>query len=407
MTEVLEKREDRQVGVVYMDLDNFKKVNDAYGHMFGDQLLQAVSLAVLSCLEPEQTLGRLGGDEFIVLAEKTTQEALEALAVRILARLRQPFRIGLIEVYTGCSVGIALAPHHGEDRESLIRNADTAMYHAKENGRGQACVFSPEMNQRVFEYLWLDTNLRKALEHQQLIIHYQPKISEGGKVVGAEALVRWLSPERGMIPPNEFISYAEESGLIVPLGRWVMLTALQQIIAWRRQGIHLRVAVNVSARQLLDQSIYNDLKEALQQNGISVSPIDIELTESCLIENEQQALRLMNQFRELGAEVHLDDFGTGYSSLSQLARVPIDAIKLDQSFVRSVNERPVSQSLVHAIVAVAKALHLRVIAEGVETELEEQFLLENGVDERQGYYYGKPMPADQLEHWLAQRPAKP
>lgn len=407
MTEVLEKREDRQVGVVYMDLDNFKKVNDAYGHMFGDQLLQAVSLAVLSCLEPEQTLGRLGGDEFIVLAEKTTQEALEALAVRILARLRQPFRIGLIEVYTGCSVGIALAPHHGEDRESLIRNADTAMYHAKENGRGQACVFSPEMNQRVFEYLWLDTNLRKALEHQQLIIHYQPKISEGGKVVGAEALVRWLSPERGMIPPNEFISYAEESGLIVPLGRWVMLTALQQIIAWRRQGIHLRVAVNVSARQLLDQSIYNDLKEALQQNGISVSPIDIELTESCLIENEQQALRLMNQFRELGAEVHLDDFGTGYLSLSQLARVPIDAIKLDQSFVRSVNERPVSQSLVHAIVAVAKALHLRVIAEGVETELEEQFLLENGVDERQGYYYGKPMPADQLEHWLAQRPAKP
>ena len=183
--------------------------------------------------EPEQTLGRLGGDEFIVLAEKPPRSA-GGVGRAHPARLRQPFRIGLIEVYTGCSVGIALAPHHGEDRESLIRNADTAMYHAKENGRGQACVFSPEMNQRVFEYLWLDTNLRKALEHQQLIIHYQPKISEGGKVVGAEALVRWLSPERGMIPPNEFISYAEESGLIVPLGRWVMLTALQQIIAWRR-----------------------------------------------------------------------------------------------------------------------------------------------------------------------------
>jgi len=407
ITEVLEKREQQQSGVVYLDLDNFKKVNDAYGHMFGDQLLQAVSLAVLTCLEPRQTLGRLGGDEFIVLAEDTSQAALEEMAHRILTRLRQPFRIGLIEVYTGCSVGIALAPQHGEDRESLIRNADTAMYHAKENGRGQACVFSAEMNQRVFEYLWLDTNLRKALEHQQLIIHYQPKISAGGKVISAEALVRWLSPERGLIPPNEFISYAEESGLIVPLGRWVMLTALQQIIDWRRQGIHLRVAVNVSARQLLDQSIYNDLKQALQLSGMTSSPVDVELTESCLIENEQQALTLMNQFRELGAEVHLDDFGTGYSSLSQLARVPIDAIKLDQSFVRNVNEQPIAQSLVRAIVAVAKALNLRVIAEGIETEQEEQFLLDNGVDERQGYYYAKPMPADKLEHWLAQRPAKP
>lgn len=406
INEVLEQREQQQIGVVYLDLDNFKKINDAYGHMFGDQLLQAVSLAVLTCLEPQQTLGRLGGDEFIVLAEDSSQTALEAMAQRILTRLRQPFRIGLIEVYTGCSLGIALAPQHGEDRENLIRNADTAMYHAKENGRGQACVYSPEMNQRVFEYVWLDTNLRKALEHQQLIIHYQPKISQGGKVTGVEALVRWLSPERGLIPPGEFIAYAEESGLIVPLGRWVMLTVLQQIVAWRRQGIYLRVAVNVSARQLIDQSVYNDLKQALQLNGISISPIDIELTESCLIENGQQTLNLMHKFRELGAEVHLDDFGTGYSSLSQLARVPIDAIKLDQSFVRDVNQQPVAQSLVRAIVAVAKALNLRVIAEGIENEKEEAFLLENEVDERQGYYYAKPMPAEKLEHWLAQRAAK-
>ncbi|GLR09236.1 cyclic di-GMP phosphodiesterase [Mixta theicola] len=406
ISEVLEKRNGQQIGVVYLDLDNFKKINDAYGHMFGDQLLQAVSLAVLTCLEPQQTLGRLGGDEFIVLAENTSQTALEAMALRILSRLRQPFRIGLIEVYTGCSLGIALAPQHGEDRDSLIRNADTAMYHAKECGRGQACVFSAEMNQRVFEYVWLDTNLRKALEQQQLIVHYQPKIVAGDVVTGAEALVRWLSPERGLIPPNEFISYAEESGLIVPLGRWVMLTVLQQIVTWRRQGIYLRVAVNVSARQLIDQSIYNDLKQALQLNGMNSSPIDIELTESCLIENEQQTLAIMHQFRELGAEVHLDDFGTGYSSLSQLARVPIDAIKLDQSFVRNVHEQPIAQSLVRAIVAVAKALNLRVIAEGIENQQEEQFLLENEVDERQGYYYAKPMPADKLEHWLAQRLAK-
>ncbi|WP_455853061.1 cyclic di-GMP phosphodiesterase [Pantoea endophytica] len=402
----LEMANGSQTGVVYLDLDNFKKVNDAYGHMFGDQLLQAVSLAILSCLGKDQTLARLGGDEFVVLAEHTSQAALEAMASRILERLRQPFRIGLIEVYSGCSIGIALAPLHGEDRESLIRNADTAMYHAKENGRGKFCVFANEMNQRVFEYLWLDTNLRKALELDHLVVHYQPKLNAEGEVLSAEALVRWNSPERGLVPPGDFISYAEESGLIVPLGRWVMLNVLQQIIKWRSEGIYLRVAVNVSAKQLIDESIYTDLKHALNDAGITDCPIDIELTESCLIENEAGALRLMKQFQELGAQVHLDDFGTGYSSLSQLARVPIDAIKLDQSFVRNINKQPVAQSLVRAIVAVAKALKLQVIAEGIETKAEEKFVMANGVDGRQGYYYAKPMPAEQLGHWLAKHPAR-
>lgn len=405
ITKALEKRTSEQIGVVYLDLDNFKKVNDAYGHMFGDQLLQAVSLAILSCLDKDQTLARLGGDEFIVLAENTSQAVLEAMSSRILERLKQPFRIGLIEVYTGCSIGIALAPQHGEDRESLIRNADTAMYTAKENGRGKFCLFCAEMNQRVFEYLWLDTNLRKALEQHQLVLHYQPKIDADGGVTSVEALVRWLSPERGLVRPDSFISYAEESGLIIPLGRWVMLSALQQVLNWRKQGINLRVAVNVSARQLIDQSIYTDLKLALDEAGLDSSPIDIELTESCLIENEQLALALMGQFQALGAAVHLDDFGTGYSSLSQLARVPIDAIKLDQSFVRGVNQQEVSQSLVRAIVAVAKALNLQVIAEGIETEEEARFVMANGVDIRQGYLYAKPMPAEQLEHWLTQHHA--
>ncbi|RWR03708.1 RNase II stability modulator [[Pantoea] beijingensis] len=405
ISQSIKAREQTQLGLVYLDLDNFKKVNDAYGHMFGDQLLQAVSLAILSCLNREQTLARLGGDEFVVLAKDTTQAAMEAMASRILDRLKRPFRIGLIEVYTGCSIGIAISPQHGNDREALIRNADTAMYMAKENGRGKFCIFSAEMNQRVFEYLWLDTNLRKALEQQQLIIHYQPKVNGDGSVTSAEALVRWQSPERGLVPPKDFISYAEESGLIVPLGRWVMLTVLAQIITWRKQGLFLRVAVNVSARQLIDQSIYSDLKQALQESGIARCPIDIELTESCLIENEQQALALMRQFQELGAEVHLDDFGTGYSSLSQLARVPINAIKLDQSFVRGVDHRTVSQSLVRAIVAVAKALELNIIAEGIETTEEEAFVVASGVDVRQGFLYAKPMPATELEHWLQRHPA--
>lgn len=393
ISDAITARGDTQVGVVYLDLDNFKKVNDAYGHMFGDQLLQAVALAILSCLDEGQTLARLGGDEFIVMATDTSQGALEAMASRILTRLRQPFRIGLIEVYTGCSLGIALAPQHGNDRESVIRNADTAMYTAKENGRGKFCVFSPEMNQRVFEYLWLDTNLRKALDNDQLLIHYQPKMTWRGEVRSLEALVRWQSPERGLIPPMEFISYAEESGLIVPLGRWVMLDVVRQVAKWRDKGINMRVAVNVSARQLADQTIFSDLKQALKDLNFEYCPIDVELTESCLIENEELALSVIQQFSRLGAQIHLDDFGTGYSSLSQLARFPIDAIKLDQSFVRDIHKQSISQSLVRAIVAVAQALNLQVIAEGVESAKEDAFLTKNGVNERQGYLFAKPMPA--------------
>lgn len=406
ISDAITARGDTQVGVVYLDLDNFKKVNDAYGHMFGDQLLQAVALAILSCLDEGQTLARLGGDEFIVLATDTSQGALEAMASRILTRLRQPFRIGLIEVYTGCSLGIALAPQHGNDRESVIRNADTAMYTAKENGRGKFCVFSPEMNQRVFEYLWLDTNLRKALDNDQLLIHYQPKITWRGEVRSLEALVRWQSPERGLIPPMEFISYAEESGLIVPLGRWVMLDVVRQVAKWRDKGINLRVAVNVSARQLADQTIFSDLKQALKDLSFEYCPIDVELTESCLIENEELALSVIQQFSRLGAQIHLDDFGTGYSSLSQLARFPIDAIKLDQAFVRDIHKQSISQSLVRAIVAVAQALNLQVIAEGVKSAKEDAFLTKNGVNERQGYLFAKPMPAAAFERWLKRYQAR-
>lgn len=399
INDAIENAGDNQVGIVYLDLDNFKRVNDAYGHMFGDQLLQAVSLAILSCLEENQLLARLGGDEFIVLATQTSQGSLEAMASRILTRLRQPFRIGLIEVYTGCSIGIALAPQHGHDSESVIRNADTAMYTAKEGGRGQFCVFSPEMNQRVFEYLWLDTNLRKALENDQLLIHYQPKMTWRGEVRSLEALVRWQSPERGLIPPLEFISYAEESGLIVPLGRWVMMDVVRQVAKWRSKGINLRVAVNVSARQLADQTIFTDLKQVLHELNFEYCPIDVELTESCLIENEELALTVIQQFSQLGAQIYLDDFGTGYSSLSQLARFPIDAVKLDQTFVRDIHKRSVSQSLVRAIVAVAQALNLQVIAEGVESAKEDAFLTKNGVNERQGFLFAKPMPAAAFERW--------
>ncbi|WP_182074723.1 MULTISPECIES: cyclic di-GMP phosphodiesterase [unclassified Serratia (in: enterobacteria)] len=402
-------RGEESFGLVYLDLDNFKKVNDAYGHMFGDRLLVEVSLAILGCLSPDQVLARLGGDEFLVLAPQTDRERSQTLAQRIIDRLKTPFRIGLIEVYTGCSIGIALCPEHGNDLDSLIRSADTAMYVAKEHGKRTYTVFSPEMNKRVAEYMWLDTNLRKGLEQNQLVLYYQPKIdARSGEVHSVEALVRWDSPERGLIPPLQFISYAEESGLIGPLGQWVLQTAACQAAQWRERGLNLRVAVNLSARQLADDSIVNDLLGVLRRHRMAPCLLDFELTESSLIEDENRARVLITRLRELGAQVHLDDFGTGYSSLAQLARIPLDAIKLDKSFVRGVNFNPVSQSLVRAIVAAAEALAFRVIAEGVETESENQFLDEVGVDEKQGFLFARPMLPEQLEHWLqSYRPRSP
>jgi len=401
ITQVIATRKDSHVGLVYLDLDNFKKVNDAYGHMFGDRLLVEVSLAILDCLKQDQVLARLGGDEFLVLAQQTDREMLQNLAQHIIERLKTPFRIDLIEVYTSCSIGIALCPEHGNDLDSLIRSADTAMYVAKDHGKRSFAVFSSEMNKRVAEYMWLDTNLRKGLEQNQLVVYYQPKVNaRSGEVNSVEALVRWKSPERGLIPPLQFISYAEESGLIIPLGQWVLQTAAKQAAQWHLKGLNLRVAINLSARQLADDGIVNSLIDVLQHHRMMPCLLDFELTESSLIEDETRACTMIARLRELGAQVQLDDFGTGYSSLAQLARIPLDAIKLDKSFVHEVNCNPVSQSLVRAIVAAAEALKFRVIAEGVETESENQFLDEVGVDEKQGFFFAQPMLPKQLEHWL-------
>ncbi|BCF99785.1 cyclic di-GMP phosphodiesterase [Paraburkholderia sp. PGU19] len=392
------------VGILFLDLDNFKKVNDHYGHVFGDRLIQDVSSAVRECLADEDTLARLGGDEFIVLSPVASVGSMEAMAQRILERLRVPFSLGLVEVYTGCSIGIAMFPEHGDSLEALIRAADTAMYVAKDDGKRTYRVFSPEMNRKVAEYMWLDTNLRRGLEEGQLTLHYQPKLSLAtGTVYGVEALVRWNSPERGQIMPAAFIRYAEESGLIGPLGRWVMQTAAEQASQWKARGLSLRVAINVSARQLVDTAVVSHFTEALQRAQLDPCLLDIELTESCLIEDEAAAIDLITQFRDLGAQVHLDDFGTGYSSLSQLGRIPLDVIKLDRSFVSSINADRKSQALVRSMVAVAQALQLKVVAEGIETESEELFMKGLGVEYVQGYLYGKPMPAADFERWLHDR----
>jgi cyclic di-GMP phosphodiesterase Gmr len=395
---------DTSVGILFLDLDNFKKVNDHYGHVFGDRLIQDVSATVRDCLDEGDTLARLGGDEFIVLSSPATAASLEATAQRILERLRTPFSLGLVEVYTGCSIGIALFPEHGDSLESLVRAADTAMYVAKDGGKRTYRVFSPEMNRKVAEYMWLDTNLRRGLDEGQLTLHYQPKLSLAtGAVCGVEALVRWNSPERGQIMPGEFIRYAEESGLIGPLGRWVMQTAAAQAAQWKARGLTLRVAINVSARQLVDTAVVRHFREALQCANLDPCLVDLELTESCLIEDEAAAIDLITQFRELGAQVHLDDFGTGYSSLSQLGRIPLDVIKLDRSFVCSINTDRKAQALVRSMVAVAQALQLQVVAEGIETEAEELFMKGLGVEYVQGYLYSQPMPAAEFEQWLVDR----
>ncbi|MFM0209331.1 cyclic di-GMP phosphodiesterase [Paraburkholderia sediminicola] len=392
------------VGVLFLDLDNFKKINEHYGHVFGDQLIRDVSAAIRTCLNDDDVLARLGGDEFIVLAAKGTAHDLEATAQRILERLRTPFSLGLVEVYTSCSIGIARYPEHGDSLESLIRSADTAMYVAKDEGKRTYRVFSAQMNRNVAEYMWLDTNLRRGLDEGQLTLHYQPKlVLATGAVQGVEALVRWNSSERGQIMPVEFIRYAEESGLIGVLGRWVMETAARQAAKWKADGYNLRIAINVSARQLADTAVVQHFSDALQRADLDPCLIDLELTESCLIENEAAAIDLIKQFRQLGAQVHLDDFGTGYSSLSQLGRIPLDVIKLDRSFVRAINNDTKAQALVRSMVVIAQELNFEVVAEGIETESEELFMKGLGVDYVQGFLYGRAMPAAEFERWLQDR----
>ncbi|WP_184013402.1 cyclic di-GMP phosphodiesterase [Glaciimonas immobilis] len=388
-------------GLLFLDLDNFKKVNDHYGHLTGDTLIKEVSVALRTCLTENDVIARLGGDEFLIMVATGSQEKVEATAHRILERMKQPFQLTRAEVYSGCSMGIAMFPEHGANLEELIRSADTAMYVAKDEGKRTFCVFSPKMNEKISEYVWLDTNMRNALAENQFELYYQPKVSLlTGEIDSVEALIRWNHPKRGLIMPGAFIPYAEESGLIVPLGRWVMETAAKQAGAWKKQGLNLRIAINISARQLRIPTIIEDFTRAILSNDLSPSMVDIELTESCLAEDERLAHRLIRMFRELGAEVHLDDFGTGYSSLSQLARLPLDVLKLDGSFIKSIHTDAKAQALVRSMVAVGNALNLKIVAECIETPEQADFLRNIGIDYAQGFLFAKPMKLSDLMAWM-------
>ena len=391
----------RVLGVVFLDLDNFKRVNDHYGHVNGDRLIKRVSEIVRGCLPDGAMLARLGGDEFLILVDPCTQAQLETLAETIIDGLRAPIHLEFMDVYSSCSIGIALYPEHGKALEALISHADTAMYAAKEAGKHTYRVFLPEMNQKVAQYIWLDTELRKAIEEKQFVLFYQPLINLcTGRLHSVEALIRWRSTSRGLVAPSEFIRFTEESGLIIPIGRWLMQEAAWQAARWLESGLDIRISINVSARQLRDTAIVDQLRELVEQGGAARTMIDIELTESSFIEDEKAAIELMRQFKQLGARILLDDFGTGYSSLSQLTRLPIDVIKLDRSFITGIDQNFQAQSLVRSVLGLARAFGFTVVAEGVETEREVQFLADIGVDYAQGFYYARPMAADAFEAWL-------
>ncbi|PXX50985.1 MULTISPECIES: cyclic di-GMP phosphodiesterase [Aquitalea] len=389
--------------LLFLDLDNFKNINDHYGHAIGDLLIARVGQALREQIGPGDVLARFGGDEFLLLLYDATPEKTASVCRQIRTLMETPFTLQHIQVYSGCSIGVASFPADGESLSELVRNADTAMYAAKAANKGGVMHFSREMNNHLQESMWLDGGLRQALQEGQFSLHYQPQVClRSRRATSVEALIRWQSSERGMVPPLSFIRYAEDSGLIKPIGRWVIREAMAQARRWSSLPQPLRISVNLSARQLGDPELLSDFMAAMQQHGFKRSPLDIELTESCIASDEGRTIEIMSALRALGVNIHLDDFGTGYSSLSQLTRLPLQVIKMDQSFIRAIPADARSMALLRSMVAVAQQLDFQIVAEGVETDSQLDFISEIGVDLAQGYHFARPMPADQLEQWLQQ-----
>ncbi len=405
-------RDGFHFGLMFLDLDHFKVVNDTLGHSFGDQLLQAAAQRLKDCLRRsdtisrpqdgssednvhEQLLARLGGDEFVVLLPKLRcAEDAAMIARRIIKDMSEPFLLGHQEVVTPASVGIAIYPGDGQDVDTLLRHADVAMYHAKEKGRNSFYFYSDEMNKSARDRLFLENRLRADIGQQQgFQVAYQPKVDmQTGQVCGMEALVRWENDELGMVSPVRFIPIAEESGLIVPLGRWILKTACTQLKTWVEQsGRPMKIAVNLSGRQLKQPDLVPMVAEVLEETGLDPELLELELTESMLMETVENTIDLLQQLKRLGVTLAIDDFGTGYSSLSYLTRFPIDTLKIDRSFVNDLESDQNDATIVEAIVVMAHSLGLQVVAEGVENEFQQQFLKERGCDQFQGFLFSKPV----------------
>ncbi|MBI5751818.1 MAG: EAL domain-containing protein [Hydrogenophilales bacterium] len=391
-------RKERLVGVMFLDIDHFKDVNDTLGHEAGNELLQAAAKRLQDCFRPSDTVARFGGDEFaVVLADVGHVDDAVQVAQHVVDGFKEPFDILGHEMFVTFSMGITLYPFDDSNVENLLRNADSAMYSAKAAGRNCYRFYAVAMTARATERLALQTGLRRALDQGEFILHYQPQLEfESGRVIGVEALVRWQHPDKGMIAPAQFIPVAEETGLIVPIGEWILREACLQAKAWQEQGQpHLRMAVNLSARQFKDPLFPHRVLEILNETGLDPQSLELEVTESILVDGLESVSAVLRDFKRAGIMISLDDFGTGYSSLSYLKRFPIDKLKIDQSFVRDVLIDADDASLVRAIIAMARALRLRVIAEGVETQEQFDFLRADGCDEIQGYHIARPMPAEQ------------
>ena len=396
------------VGLLLLDLDNFKAVNDTLGHQTGDMLLKLVAQRFAQDLRATDILCRIGGDEFAVVTEATDQHArLEVLAQKILDALTLPFQCGAHEIHVTASIGISRYPQDAGDAQTLIRNADTAMYHAKDQGKNTFEAFAAEMDLRAQKRRMLESALRKAVAGGQMQLHYQPQVHlHEPRIVGAEALLRWHHPQLGQISPVEFIPIAEESGLIVELGQWVLRTACRQAAAWHQAGLGpIRIAVNLSARQAKDPNLLPLITRTLLETALPAHLLELEITESMLMENVDANITLLEQLHQLGIHLSIDDFGTGYSSMSYLKRFPIDQLKIDRHFVRDIPGNGDDEAISNAIISMAHSLGLSVVAEGVETAAQQQFMRAAGCDLMQGYYFARPMPAEQLSALLQEHAA--
>ncbi len=397
------RRQGRYVGVMLLDIDHFKMINDTLGHEAGDELLRDIGKRLSVCVRESDTVARFGGDEFgLVLADMADPRDAIFVAQKMLDSFAPPFSVGGRELFVGPSIGITIYPVDSDDLDGLVKNADSAMYHAKAQGRNNFQFYSADLTARAQSRLDTETSLRRALERREFLLHYQPKFSlETGATTGVEALLRWQHPERGMVSPQDFIGIAEESGLILPIGEWVLHAACEQVKRWHDEGLaRVKLAVNLSTKQFRHGRLKETLAGVLAETGFDPQYLEFEITESVLMESSSAVSEVLAELKAMGISISVDDFGTGYSSLSYLKRFPIDALKIDRSFVRDVPADHDDVAIVRAIIAMSHSLRMKVIAEGVETEEQKQFLRAEGCDEIQGFFSGRPVPPGEFARML-------
>lgn len=396
-------RDKQLLGVLTLDLDRFKSINETLGHRAGDRLLKAVAERLQVCIRNSDTLARLGSDEYVaILASVSQEEGITTIAKKILSVVSEPFYVDGTEIFSTCCIGIAVYPMDGEDSHTLLKHANIAMHQAKGQDRNNFQFFSREMNNQVLERMMLESSMRKGLERDEFFLVYQPQIdARTGTIFGMEALVRWQHPDMGLLSPDKFISLAEENGLIIPLGEQVLRSACRQNKAWQEQGLHpVRVAVNLSAKQFGQYHFDEIVASILLETGLSSEWLELELTESAIMKDAEKNIRLLTKFKEMGISLAIDDFGTGYSSLAYLKNFPISRLKIDKSFVRDITTNPDDAAIARIIIDIARSLNLGVIAEGVETRDQMQFLSFNNCVEMQGYHFSRPVPAEEFTELL-------